>query len=219
MKISQDEVARYRRVEGAASVMDVSEQISAASRSRNIDNGKLLDEIFAQNRGFIASQERFLVHEAKTAYVLFLVSHPAYVVGNIIQHADVILNPSTPDQTGDPSGPVEMPAYGRALSLIDYLPLSWLAALSCLAVVGLVAQRRLFSGLGAVGLFLVIAGVSNSVIAFHGDLWEVSEMQRHCFIGSIVFKTGCALLLLGAMNPRRIIGRRLPTPGGSRKPV
>lgn len=216
MRISDDEVARYRRLGGAPSVFDVSEQITEASRSRHLDNGKLLDEVFAQNRGFIASQEEFLVREAKSAYVSFLVSHPAYVVGNIVQHADIMLNPSTPDQADDPTGPVMMPAYPRAFSVIDYLPLTWLVGLSFLATAALAAERRLFTGLGGAGLFLVVAGMSNAVIAFHGDLWEVSEMERHCLIGSIVFKTGCGVLLLAATNLRRVIGRRLPTPGGSR---
>ena len=198
MRISDDEVARYRRVDRGQPVGQVAAQITRAARSRAVDNGKLLDEVFAQNGGFIRSQGEFLVHQAKRTYVLFLATHPMYVINNVIYHANIIFNPTTPDQAADPRGPVEMPGYARAFSLIDYLPLGWLVALSCLAAGRLAVSHELFSGPGGAGLLLVIAGVSNAVIAFHGDLWEISEMERHCFIGSILFKTGCGLLLVSA---------------------
>jgi hypothetical protein len=138
-------------------------------------------------------------------YGAYLLSHPGYIINNTIKYRTMIFgqeyavgsglgtNPAFIKPVQGELAPVIVPGDLK-LSPMDYIPLSIGALLACLYVGYVAAFKR--TALAALPIVVVAAGVSNAILGFFGDLWQPSEMERHAFIGSVLFRVGIALAIL-----------------------
>jgi hypothetical protein len=96
-------------------------------------------------------------------------------------------------------GPTVAPPGAPGLAVIDWMPLEWTVLLAGIGA-PVTALLRRWDKFSWAALALVCGGLAYALIGFHGDMWESFEMQRHAFIGSILFRLGCTLLWLGAVG-------------------
>lgn len=141
----------------------------------------------------------------KLTWSSFLITHPFFTIGNLIQERSIIFSPdmtllvkqSSRSQPGDVLDPnsFPIPAMPGYISLVDLIPGDVLLALGLLLLpLSLLWARRKESYLVFAGCWLMFAGATNCAISFHGDYWELSEMGRHCFTGSVFLRLGIVLL-------------------------
>lgn len=139
----------------------------------------------------------FLASRARVVYASYLVTHPGYVAGNIAESWDVMFDQRYEEGAGA-AATFSAFEFSKRLSALDFLGVRTLVAFAlALLVASLVAlpeSRR--DPLLAIGALLGLAGFANAVIAFHGDLWELSEMARHGWIGGTFLRLGAVILLL-----------------------
>lgn len=149
-------------------------------------------------------------------YAEYLLTHPAYAIGNIARHWRLIFTQSVdleaaiklgvPEpgarkfvRPGEPT-PFVAGASTR-LSAADYIPPVVGAVLLALcALPPLIRPGEMWSFAPA---FLAGIGVVNAILGFFGDVWERSEMERHAFIGSILLRLGLMLCLLRLIEEAR----------------
>ena len=135
------------------------------------------------------------LNQAQSVYTRYLLSHPSYIIKNLQNYHQQIFNQSYTEQTGH--------FILTKLSLMDDIPLDGLALLGFMALLvhcvlpRTVQQEKDFLFYAAI---FMVAGFTNTVIAFHGDFWSLAEMKRHTLIGSLFFKMGCVSLLLGTLG-------------------
>ena len=144
----------------------------------------------------------FVRWRAPVVYASYLLLHPRYVLGNIRESWRLMF-----DQEYAGSS-----AFARSLSIVDWLDIRIVVAIAI--ALSLAAVRRARSDfLMRAGIILAVAGFANALIAFHGDVWEVSEMARHAWIGSTFLRLGVAVLcfrgtsLLGTSAPAAALPR------------
>lgn len=132
--------------------------------------------------------------KAQGIYAHYLLTHPTYVLENLERYYRLILDQSYIDQTGD---------FTLAkLSLMDNIrsdKLILIVLLSLLIYYTLPSTARQEKNFLFYAAIFILAGLTNAVIAFHGDFWALAEMQRHTLIGSIFLKLGCISLLVGTL--------------------
>jgi hypothetical protein len=154
------------------------------------------------------------VRKVDKLYYSYLLLHPRYIINNTIQFHEMIFDQtfhssnfllSASDGAGLGAGPVYLKPSPDTLapllfptniklSPMDYLPFS------VIIVVGLgytiyflvfARSRRMM-----LPLIFMVAGVSNAILAFFGELWEPGEMARHAFVGSVLLHVGVCLAIL-----------------------
>lgn len=165
------------------------------------DRDKVLGPLSAQSARVVATGKAFLDGPARRIYASYLLSHPDYVLRNLRESWDVMF-----DQWYEGRPTVEgwsIFQLGKFLSPFDWLETRWLLAVAVLAVVffSVTGKCSWRDPLIQTGVILGTAGMVNSVIAFHGDLWEVSEMARHSWLGSTFLRLGSGIVVLRLLLP------------------
>jgi hypothetical protein len=136
----------------------------------------------------------FIETKGKSVYALYLLTHPQYVASNVLGYPNIILNQRNVFPLHSAS-----PIYLKFLSIIDLLPFGMLLGLTLISWLFLIARNLFFKNrIALFGFFFCFAGLTNSLLGFHADAWAENEAKRHCFIGSILFRVGCCLLLSSA---------------------
>lgn len=136
---------------------------------------------------------------ARGIYSSWLLTHPRYVLGNIIENWRVMFDQRYDGAFFAFEERGSLFELSKSLSIIDWLGIRVFivtAATLCLIVI----RRAGSDFLMRAGLILAIAGFANSVIAFHGDVAELHEMARHAWIGSTFLRLGLAVLCFRALS-------------------
>jgi hypothetical protein len=150
-------------------------------------------------------------------YLWYLLTHPGYVIGNVIKYWPMIFDQNFQRHiTGASLGNEAVFAQdvpGFMLTVIS--PGSLDVAFSDLVPWGikmiLIAAYLLYASVivrtreAFLPLVFLIAGASNAVISFFGDVWLAPEMARHAFIGSIVLNIGIALSTLYLLDAAIVV--------------
>jgi len=141
------------------------------------------------------SLEKFIPH-FDAAYLRYVLSNPGVFVDITVKNLDTIFRQDLRLETAAVAHPRPTDSipiiFGREVRPLLFggehaLAIS-LASLS-LHLMFLIYQRTL----SPIPLLIAALGAANAVAGFHGDLWELSEMARHAFIGSFLFRVGAAL--------------------------
>ncbi len=162
------------------------------------DRPLVLHDLAAMESLVIDAIPRFLFGPARSIYARWLLTHPRYVLGNIRESWNLMFEQwfgnraraRTPD--------------GRRDLLPHFVWFDWPSTQLALPIVALLLLVAWRFGRGegallmAIGAALAASGFSNAVIGFHGDVWERSEMARHCWIGSMTLHLGLAMVVIGA---------------------
>lgn len=91
------------------------------------------------------------------------------------------------------------PAFVRRLSVFDWIDIRFFVAIALVLLAAmLVRNSRDFALI--LGAVLAFAGFCNAVIGYHGDLWEVSEMARHAWLGSTFLRLGAGVICFRAIS-------------------
>jgi hypothetical protein len=163
-------------------------------------------------------EEKEFMNKIDSVYARYLVTHPAYVLGNVWRHWPLIFSFAVERDprrlaSNDNAAPLRLgvsPPYLAGgsvdISVADYFPPAVGVALfaGCFALPFL--RRDKFAYLP---ILFALVGAGNAVLSFFGDVWERSEMTRHAAIGSVMLRCGltlCALMLLD-LAPRRAASR------------
>lgn len=152
------------------------------------DRSIVLHEITAVRNVILDHAPYFLRTRARAIYSSYLLQHPRYVLANIIESWRLMFDQFYTDAA-------RWPQY---LSAMDWIGIRLFAAISLALVFFVPAGWRDF--LIRAGVLLGLAGFANSVIAFHGDLWEASEMGRHAWVGSTFLRLGCGVICFRAVS-------------------
>jgi hypothetical protein len=185
------------------SEIDLGEALNNANSLREItDNRPLVLGPFLVVRDKVRRLgKEFLRVDARQIYAGYLLTHPEYVAENLVASWSVMFEQGDPG-VWDLSGEVPLHRLLASLSAIDIATTrtSLIVSLSVLAVflAFVPATRRDF--VLQLGVVLAIAGFLNALIGFHGDLWELSEMARHAYLGSLFVKLGTTIILLRAIS-------------------
>jgi hypothetical protein len=139
----------------------------------------------------------FVRHDARPIYSSYLLRHPRYVLANIIESWPIMF-----DQHAAGAPPFSAFRLTQYLSALDWLGIRLFVAIALTSsLLALVLVRGAWCDfLLQLGVILAFAGFANAVIGFHGDLWEVSEMGRHAWIGSTFLRLGCGVLCFRAIS-------------------
>ena len=129
------------------------------------------------------------IGRAGAVYAVYLLTHPGYFARDCWRYRENILGQSDYFRQADSE------KWAGFLSVFDLVSVDVvLAVLSGLIVIGAVYRsrdQRLFWSAAT----LAGAGLVNAVIAFHGDVCFLNDMQRHAFIGSVFCRVGWAVML------------------------
>ncbi len=164
--------------------------------------------------------ERWMRTDAGGTYLLWLVTHPGYVLGEPLQRPERAFNFAQ----GELDFYAPTHALPSPLTAVLWPPLLGLTVLSALALyLGIVAEAWRSRPWCMVGV-LTLVGVAAMLVAWHGDAQEVT---RHTVEGFTQVRLGVWILLtlgvLGRMRPvprgpARDTGTDRPAPGRSGTP-
>jgi hypothetical protein len=151
------------------------------------------------------------VRKSDKIYMWYLITHPSYWIENTKKNLPLII-----DQSFNPSIHTAASPYGNTrvfvrdrpgvttpfvspesvdeLSPGDWLRWRYMAIIVGIYVIYAACSKRRVKG--TVPVLFMLAGLSNAMLAFYGDLWEHNEMARHAFIGSVVLRIGIVLSAL-----------------------
>ena len=165
----------------------------------------------------LGSEEKKFLGGVGGVYTMYLVTHPAYLIGNVARHWRLIFTQTVDLEAMIDRGPFAklgarkfvrpgettpfIAGASTRLSAADYIPpIVGVALLALCALPPLIRPREMWS---YAPLFLAAMGVANAILGFFGDVWERSEMERHAFIGSMVLRLGLILCLLRLIEEAR----------------
>jgi hypothetical protein len=183
----------------AVSGIELGEALGKARSLREItDNRPLVLGPFRAVREKVRTLGKdFLRKDARRIYAGYLLTHPGYLAENLVASWSVMFEQGDPG-VWDLSAEVPLRRVLARLSAIDIASTRTTLIVSLSALVFLLtlvaATRRDF--VLQLGIVLGIAGFLNALIGFHGDLWELSEMGRHAYLGSLFVKLGATIILL-----------------------
>jgi hypothetical protein len=139
----------------------------------------------------------FVRGRAGAIYASYLIRHPGYVAGNIVESWPIMF-----DQLFGHNfrfnDALSMFQFSKLLSVVDWIEIRLFVLTSLVLLITALLFVRGGSSdfVLSLGVLLALAGGTNAVIGFHGDLWEVSEMGRHAWIGSTFLRIGSAIVFL-----------------------
>ena len=162
------------------------------------DNRALVLGALASTRNVARARAgTFIRSQARLVYATYLVTHPGYVMQNLRESWYVMFDQwyGARPQPGGVRSAFEVSKRLSAFDLIDIRTFVLLSVL-CLTVLCVLNPAAWRNPLLQIGATLALAGVSNAIIGFHGDLWELSEMARHGWLGSTFLRLGAGIMLL-----------------------
>jgi hypothetical protein len=163
------------------------------------DRRVVMDDLGGVRHVVLSRAADYVRTRTRAIYVSWLLRHPRYVLGNIVESWRLMFDQ---DYAGDfyvyvEEGPLF--ELSKSFSMLDWLGIRLFVAVAI--ALSLAAMKQAWSDvLMRTGLVLAVAGFANSVIAFHGDLWELNEMTRHAWIGSTFLRLGAAVLCVRAVT-------------------
>lgn len=164
----------------------------------------------------LAAFRRWLVDHGQSTYLRYLLSHPGYVAGGVVDHVPILLFPrerisSFGVWVAHPRrvcsalpGPVQYLVFSH--SLVGGL--LWL--LLGIAAVAL-AVRRLPRLVWLVPMALIVSTVPHAILVWHGDGLEA---ERHSVSLAVMARLGVLLMLVFVLDARP----RSSAPGTSERP-
>jgi hypothetical protein len=198
----------------------------AGSKMKPQELGKVdIAELAKQSDTVSAIAPAFILKSEKI-YPLYLLTHPLYVIDNIIKNNGLIfgqrfhpmIDPH-PVSGAEPIFVTNKPGHAYPIikpKSVIASPMDWLPGpVKIVIIIGYLLYAAFFwrTPKAVLPLIVMLAGSSNAVLAFFGDIWEPSEMTRHAFIGSIVFRIGIALAGLLLIEGGLRVGERYWRPG------
>jgi hypothetical protein len=166
-----------------------------------------IQKIFSYMEQLKKNDQKYYISQASGIYGLFLLTHPLWVMEMSWNHRSQILNQYWGEQSlggylkrgndkilvsPDDLVPVIASAPKR-ISPLDYVPLDIKLLIYCCALLSFIFSKEDFLFLS---VFISSLGLSYSLLGFFGDLWELGEMVRHGFLGSIIFNFGIMMILV-----------------------
>ena len=138
---------------------------------------------------------QWLQRRGETQWLLYLVSHPGYVLSAPLRHPQLSFN-----------SPTSLSFYAKGRQASELLPLPFVPGLVVFLVAlcsgGLLVVRRLlFTRLPIVFIGLILVGIFAMAASWYGDS---EELARHMIEGNVTVRLAALLLALSSISPRRI---------------
>lgn len=184
----------------------------AGTRMKPQDLGHVnIDEMREQVKTSVAIAPNYF-RKFDRLYLWYLLMHPGYVIGNVIKYWPMIFdqnfqrNIASVSLGNEPVFAKDVPGFmlpvvspgSLDVAFSDLVP--WGIKLILVAAYLVYASFYGRTRAAFLPLIFLVAGSSNAVAAFFGDVWEAAEMARHAFVGSVVLNIGIALSALYLLN-------------------
>ncbi len=174
------------------------------------DRHFVLGDFASMRHAVLTGIPGFLAGGARMVYARWLLGHPSYVLHNVVASWDVMFE----QWAGERARGLDYDGRRQLAPFAVWF--DWLSTAKMLVLAGLLILLSVFGRgegwrLVAAGAALVLSGFSNAVLGFHGDVWELSEMARHCWIGNLTLHLGLALVVIGSFDRLWRRARGAPT--------